>query len=122
MAKPSIFQSRPSGGLSPPGPQYLGYRSSDELPHPQPSINGGFLYLSGGTPTIEVLLASEKEKVMSWQSPSSISLDRRHLIPRSLLHLGPLVKQVLSTPGYSGWPTPSSLASDIRILDSCDEN
>ena len=120
--QPSKCPSRPSGGTSqPPGPQHPGSGCSIELPHPQSVGNGGFLYLPGGTPTARVLLASQQEKVMSWQSPSSLSLDRGYLVPSSLLHLGPLVKRVLSTPGYSAWPAPSLLVSEVHILDSFDK-
>jgi hypothetical protein len=122
MLKPSIHQSRPSGGLSPPGPQHPGYPGcSAELPDSQSIGNEGFQTFLGPMTTVEVLLVSEKEKVMSWQSYSSISLERRHLIPRSLLHLGPLVKRVVFTHGYSTWPALSSLASNVRTFASFDE-
>ena len=58
---------------------------------------------------------------MSWQSLQLISLERGYLIPRSLLHLGPLVKQVLLRPGTSAWPTASSLAKHVRIFASFDD-
>ena len=55
---------------------------------------------------------------MSWQQLSPISLEQDYLVPRSLLHLGPLIKQVLFGPGYLTWPTPSSLASNVRTFAS----
>jgi hypothetical protein len=58
---------------------------------------------------------------MSWQDLKAISPERGYLIPRSLLHLGPLIKQVLSTPGTSAWLTASSLAKYVRISASFDD-
>jgi hypothetical protein len=121
MAKLSIHQSRPSGGLSPPGPQHLGYGSSAELPPLQSARNGGSQTLPGVITTVQVLLVSEKEKVMSWQSYSSLSLDQDYPVPRSLLHLGPLVRKVVFTHGCSTWPALSTLASNVRTFASLDE-
>lgn len=122
MPKSSIHQSRPSGGLSPPGPQSLGYHGcSDELPYSQPIGNGSSQNFLGVMTKVQVLLISEKEKVMSWQSDSSISLDRGYPVPRSLLHLGPLVKKVAFTSGCSAWPALSTLASNVRTFASFDE-
>ena len=111
----SVFNSAKAGT------QPLGYGGPYDPPLHQFAGNEGFLHLLECRPSVEVLLVSEKEKLMSWQQLSPISLELDYLVPRSLLHLGPLVKQVLFGPGYLTWPTPSSLASNVRTFASFGE-
>ena len=101
--------------------QHPGHGGSYEPPHSKSHGTRGFLHLPGCKAVVQVLLVSDGEKVMSWQNMELISLERGYLIPRSLLHLGPLVKQILFTPGTLPEPLPSDMVSEIRIIDSLDE-